>query len=131
MKKGQGGCATLRYIDSFARGWLLSDFLSKQALSSIIQLYVFLERKSRKRMVMKIKLPFNCCLVIASPKKRYEILPVETVNFYREKIDRCSAALRAIRQEVNEHGFCADWDEIVFQCDQALEYRKNMECDHG
>lgn len=97
MKKGQGGCATLRYIDSFARGWLLSDFLSKQALSSIIQLYVFLEKKSRKRMVMKINLPFNRCLVIASPKKRYEILPVETVNFYREKIDRCSAALRAIR----------------------------------
>lgn len=76
-------------------------------------------------MVMKIKLPFNRCLVIASPKKRYEILPVETVNFYREKIDRCSAALQAIRQEVSEHGFCADWDEIVFQCDQALEYRKN------
>ena len=78
-------------------------------------------------MVMKIKLPFNRCLVIASPKKRYEILPVETVNFYREKIDRCSAALQAIRQEVSEHGFCADWDEIVFQCDQALEYRKNTE----
>lgn len=75
---------------------------------------------------MKINLPFNRCLVIASPKKRYEILPVETVNFYREKIDRCSAALRAIRQEVSEHDFCADWDEIVFQCDQALEYRKNM-----
>lgn len=126
MKKGQGGCATLRYIDSFARGWLLSDFLSKQALSSIIQLYVFLERKARKRMVMKIKLPFNRCLVIASPKKRYEILPVETVNFYREKIDRCSAALRAIRQEVSEHGFCADWDEIVFQCDRALEYCEDM-----
>lgn len=62
---------------------------------------------------MKIKLPFNRCL------------PVETVNFYREKIDRCSAALRAIRQEVSEHGFCADWDEIVFQCAQALEHRKD------
>lgn len=41
------------------------------------------------------------------------------------KTEKCSAALRAIRQEVSEHGFCADWDEIVFQCDQALEYRKN------
>ena len=76
-------------------------------------------------MVMKIKLPFNRCLVIVSPKKHYEILPAETVNFYREKIEKCSAALRTIRQEVNEHGFCADWDEIVFQCDQALEHRKN------
>ena len=43
------------------------------------------------------------------------------------KTEKCSAALRAIRQEVSEHGFCADWDEIVFQCDQALEYRKNTE----
>ena len=34
---------------------------------------------------MKINLPFNRCLVIASPKKRYEILPAETVNLYREK----------------------------------------------
>ena len=73
---------------------------------------------------MKINLPFNRCLVIASPKKRYEILPVETVNSYREKIDKCSAALQAIRQEVSEHGFCEDLDEIVFQCDQTLEYLK-------
>ena len=80
-----------------------TSFPSKTTL--VIQLYVFLERKSRKRMVMKIRLPFNRCFVIASPKKRYEILPVETVNFYREKIDRCSAALQAIRQKVNEHGF--------------------------
>lgn len=29
---------------------------------------------------MKISLPFNRCLVIASPKKRYEILPVKTVG---------------------------------------------------
>ena len=73
---------------------------------------------------MKINLPFNRCLVIASPKKRYEILPVETVNLYREKIDRCSAALQAIRKEVSEHSFCSDLDEIVFQCDQTLEYLK-------
>ena len=73
---------------------------------------------------MKINLPFNRCLVIASPKKRYKILPVETVNSYREKINRCSDALRKIRQEVSEHGFCADWDEIVFQCDKTLEYLK-------
>lgn len=76
---------------------------------------------------MKIKLPFNRCLVITSPKKGYEILPVESMNFYREKIKKCFAALRAIRQEVEEQGCCADWDEIVYQCDQALGDRKDTE----
>lgn len=73
---------------------------------------------------MKIKLPFNRCLIIASPKKGYEILPVESMNFYREKIKKCFAALRAIRQEVEEQGCCTNWDEIVYQCDRALEDRK-------
>lgn len=76
---------------------------------------------------MKIKLPFNRYLIITSPKKGYKILPVESMNFYREKIKRCSAALRAIRQEVEEQGCCADWDEIVYQCDQALGDRKDTE----
>lgn len=73
---------------------------------------------------MKITLPFNRCLVITSPKKGYEILPVESMNFYREKIKKCSAALRAIRQEVEEQGCCTNWDEIVYQCNRALEDRK-------
>ena len=63
---------------------------------------------------------------------RHRIEQLEEANAdLTSKTEKCSAALRAIRQEVSEHGFCADWDEIVFQCDQALEYRKNTECDHG
>lgn len=50
---------------------------------------------------------------------------------YETKIDelkkenaRCREALKIIRQEVEEQGCCADWDEIVYQCDQALGERK-------
>lgn len=41
-----------------------------------------------------------------------------------EENARCREALKIIRQEVEEQGCCADWDEIVYQCDQALGDRK-------
>ncbi|MGN1079104.1 MAG: hypothetical protein ACI4TE_02915 [Alphaproteobacteria bacterium] len=41
-----------------------------------------------------------------------------------EENARCKEALKIILQEVEGQGGCADRDEIVYQCDQALGDRK-------
>lgn len=67
---------------------------------------------------MKIKLPFNRFLVITSQKKRYEILPIDSVELYREKIKKHSEALLEIRKEIEEKGEFADLNKIVSLCNQ-------------
>ena len=50
---------------------------------------------------------------------RIEQLEAENEDLNREK-NLHREALNIIRNEVEEHGFYADMDKIVYQCDQAL-----------